>query len=315
MSKPDKGQSFAAFGDRIGYDIGPDMVRNIALQHQKIFDFFPDFGMFIASYIVRKSFSRRTTAPTAIKDCICFFFLNVFEDPVAGPRGRPGTIRERPLVRVFPSGHSHMSHFKKGAHRKIVSIMISGDYLKSFLKADASRFRFLFETDQTYWIEEVMSDEMLRTVNAIVQKEEPDGLKAYHYRLKGLELLYYLFQSLNGRDQSIYQKLRDADIRAMYKVRDRLVASLDQFTPVATLQQIARMNEVKMRQLFKQIFGRGIYDYFQDFRMREAARLIREERLSVSEAGYRLGFSNLSHFSRVFEKYIGKKPKKYSSGL
>jgi AraC-like DNA-binding protein len=41
--------------------------------------------------------------------------------------------------------------------------------------------------------------------------------------------------------------------------------------------------------------------------------LLKEEKLSVSDAGYRLGFTNLSHFSRVFEEHIGIKPKKYSA--
>ncbi|MBT2622581.1 helix-turn-helix domain-containing protein [Chryseobacterium sp. ISL-6] len=59
----------------------------------------------------------------------------------------------------------------------------------------------------------------------------------------------------------------------------------------------------------------GIYDYYQHLRMKEAARLLRDEKLSVSEAGYQMGFENLSHFSRVFEKHIGQKPKKYSNNL
>ncbi len=46
--------------------------------------------------------------------------------------------------------------------------------------------------------------------------------------------------------------------------------------------------------------------------MKEAARLLKENKLSVSEVGYKIGFSNLSHFSRVFEKHVGLKPKKYS---
>ncbi len=46
--------------------------------------------------------------------------------------------------------------------------------------------------------------------------------------------------------------------------------------------------------------------------MKEAARLLKEEQLSVSEVGYRLGFTNLSHFTRVFEEHIGMKPKKFS---
>ena len=48
--------------------------------------------------------------------------------------------------------------------------------------------------------------------------------------------------------------------------------------------------------------------------MQHAASLLREKGLSVSEAGYELGFSNLSHFSRLFEKLIGSKPKQYSKG-
>ncbi|MDR1610540.1 MAG: helix-turn-helix domain-containing protein [Candidatus Symbiothrix sp.] len=48
------------------------------------------------------------------------------------------------------------------------------------------------------------------------------------------------------------------------------------------------------------------------FWIKEAARLLKEEKLSVSDAGYRLGFTNLSHFSRVFAAHIGMKPKQYS---
>jgi len=72
------------------------------------------------------------------------------------------------------------------------------------------------------------------------------------------------------------------------------------------------MSESKMQRLFKQIFGNTIYNYHQFLRVQEAARLIKDEHMSVSEAGYKLNFSNLSYFSRLFEKHIGQKPKKYS---
>jgi AraC-like DNA-binding protein len=46
--------------------------------------------------------------------------------------------------------------------------------------------------------------------------------------------------------------------------------------------------------------------------MKESARLLKEEKLSVSEVGYQMGFTNLSHFSRVFKEHIGMKPKQYT---
>jgi len=72
------------------------------------------------------------------------------------------------------------------------------------------------------------------------------------------------------------------------------------------------MSEPKIRKLFQQTFGKGVFEYYQSARMKEAARLLKDKRLTVSEVGYQLGFTNLSHFSRVFEQYIGTKPKKYS---
>lgn len=304
---------FIQFANKIGYDIGADMAQNLEVQFQNSFDLYPDLGMFTASYVVKNTFSRHTIAPTSIKDCICFFFRNVYDNKPAGRGRKIRVINEKPVVRVFPSTHTHTSHFKKGSHRKIVSVFISAGYLKSFLKEDARQFQFLFDADNTFLIEEIMTDDILRTVNDIVKKEEPGILKSYYYKLKAMELLFYLFQSLSKRRQPVHKKMSEKDIKSLYKVRDMLVSSLDRPTPIARLKQIAGMNELKMRELFTQIFGMGIYDYFQHYRMKEAARLIQEEKLSVSEAGYRMGFENLSHFSRVFEKHIGKKPKKYSS--
>ena len=47
--------------------------------------------------------------------------------------------------------------------------------------------------------------------------------------------------------------------------------------------------------------------------MAEAARLL--ARLSVSETGYQLGFTNLSHFTRLFERHFQMKPKQYQATL
>jgi AraC-like DNA-binding protein len=71
------------------------------------------------------------------------------------------------------------------------------------------------------------------------------------------------------------------------------------------------MSETKLKLLFKQTFGDTIYNYYQKIRMEEAAFLLKQAGYSVSEVGYQLGFSNLSHFSRLFQRYYGNTPKKY----
>jgi AraC-like DNA-binding protein len=81
---------------------------------------------------------------------------------------------------------------------------------------------------------------------------------------------------------------------------------------IEALSAYANMSPTKLKRLFKQIFGNSIFSYYQEFRMKEAARLLKEEKLSVSEVGSHLGFTNLSHFSKVFKEHIGMKPKQFS---
>ncbi|MCF0058805.1 helix-turn-helix transcriptional regulator [Dyadobacter sp. CY356] len=78
------------------------------------------------------------------------------------------------------------------------------------------------------------------------------------------------------------------------------------------LAAYAHMSPTKLKRLFRQIFGNSIFNYYQEFRMKEAAFLLKRERLSVADVGYRMGFTNLSHFSKVFNEHIGMKPKQYS---
>ncbi len=313
--KTDK-QNLIQLADKIGFEVGENVVQNIEVKFQKTFDFLPEVAMFIASYVVKKTFTRETTAPKHIKDNIRFFFHNVFDYDEQTKGERKSKAQEKPpYVRVFPSALSYKSIFKKNSHVNVVSIIISADYLKSFLKEDAKLFQFLFDSGNNFLIEEIMTDDILRTVNDLIKKEEPGPLESYYYKLKAMDLLFYLFQSLSKREKSAHQKLSEKDIRAIYKVRDKIGSSLNKSSSIEELKQIAGMNELKMRKLFTQVFGMGIYDYYQHLRMKEAARLMRDEKMSVSETGYKMGFENLSHFTRVFEKHIGKKPKKYSREL
>lgn len=62
-------------------------------------------------------------------------------------------------------------------------------------------------------------------------------------------------------------------------------------------------------------FGNSIFSYYQAFRIKEAARLLTEGTLTVSEVGNQLGFTNLNHFSRVFYDHIGTRILKQFSRL
>ncbi|MDQ0107079.1 AraC-like DNA-binding protein [Chitinophaga terrae (ex Kim and Jung 2007)] len=301
------------YAGRVGLSLEKEL-QYLDVNFFNAFTFFPDMAMHFGSFIVKKNFVRQTGA-SAIDNSIGFLFYNIFEDnaPSAAGKQKARPPADPPFVRIFPFSISQKIRFVRNARVTHVSISISADYLKSFLKEETEYFRFLFDSTNNFLVEELMTDDILRTVNDIVKKEEPGALKSYYYKMKAMELLFYLFESLRKREKAAHQPLSEREIKAVYQVRDKMVSSLSEPTSIDELKRIAGMNELKLRRIFTQVFGMGIYDYYQHLRMKEAARLLREEKLSVSEAGYRMGFENLGHFTRVFEKHIGKKPKKYSN--
>ena len=139
-----------------------------------------------------------------------------------------------------------------------------------------------------------------------------ESMESHYYKLKCEELLCYIFALLLQREAVPASSMHIKDIKAIYAIKLWLQSHLNEAPDIASLSKQANMSEPKMRKLFKQTFGKGVFEYYQYMRMQEAARLLKEKHLTVSEVGYQLGFTNLSHFSRVFEQHTGMKPKKYS---
>lgn len=138
------------------------------------------------------------------------------------------------------------------------------------------------------------------------------AFELFFQRIKAEELICRLLMELEKRDEKHLYALNIHDIQAIYKVKEQMLEHLETPPVINELAVCANMSSSKLKRLFKQIFGNSIFSYYQEFRMKEAARLLKEEKLFVSDVGYHLGFTNLSHFSRVFEEHIGMKPKQYS---
>jgi AraC-like DNA-binding protein len=165
----------------------------------------------------------------------------------------------------------------------------------------------------SFFLHEAMTREMERTLKQLSQINETTPLPSLLYQTRAQELIYYLFTRLFSRKTGIALSIDQEDVNKIYQVRASILADLSAPPKLSDLARHIGMSSTKMKQLFRQIFGDSIYNYFQVERMNEAAQLLRD--FSVSEVGYRIGFSNLSHFTRLFEKHHQMKPKRYKDTL
>lgn len=68
-----------------------------------------------------------------------------------------------------------------------------------------------------------------------------------------------------------------------------------------------------LSRLFKETTGFYLTEYINITRIKEAQRLLRESRLSITEVAEQAGYDNFSHFGKMFKKLTGVSPRHYRS--
>jgi AraC-like DNA-binding protein len=72
------------------------------------------------------------------------------------------------------------------------------------------------------------------------------------------------------------------------------------------------ISRVHIHRKMKELTNQTTRDFIKNIRLQQAATLMEQNAgLSVSDVAYKVGFSNLSHFSTSFKEKYGLSPKDY----
>ncbi|MCL1670055.1 AraC family transcriptional regulator [Elizabethkingia ursingii] len=195
-----------------------------------------------------------------------------------------------------------------------INIEIDARYLDSLFYSyeKSSILKGLLQNTQPYLFEQALYPSLQEIVNDIISENTEEAFELFFLRVKAEELICRLLMELGKRDDKQLYALNLQDIETIYRIRALMLEDLGKPPVISELSAFAGMSPTKLKRLFSQIFGNSIFSYYQQFRMKEAAILLKEKKYSVSEVGYRLGFTNLGHFSKVFKQHIGINPKQYT---
>lgn len=80
---------------------------------------------------------------------------------------------------------------------------------------------------------------------------------------------------------------------------------------VNALCELSDINNKQMYRKVKQLTGMTPVEYIKSIRMKKAAMLLEQQKFSVAEVMYMVGFSNHSYFSKCFQTEFGKTPKQF----
>jgi AraC-like DNA-binding protein len=283
----------------------------------KSIDIESGFKLVIHHYTLQQAFHLKRMPSESTSDLISIVF-NSNEIPTDSPVDQQNALQflkeNGSAIQISSSILGTETLFPKNAEVYFVVIGIRAPLLGSILKIEKGNnvVQKILSGDATFFFHENMTVDEKKILEQLSKINEVEELSNLYYRIKVEELIYLLFSKLLARESLPMSTINKSDIDKLYSIRTAIIADVSMPPKLNELAKMAGMSETKMKQLFKQTFGDTIYNYYQKERMEEAAFLIKKAGYSVSEAGYHLGFSNMSHFSRLFEKHHGITPKKYS---
>jgi len=217
-----------------------------------------------------------------------------------------------PSLHIIPGDISCENFYPSGCNIIILIIEIRITFLSKLLKRHmkvelienilSGRQPFAFEGSE---------DNDLRLIQQLFDKRSSGPLDKMFYLSKVYELIHTIFSGMFNKNGEASSGVKIVDREKIDRVKQVILTNLAIPPRLKELATSVHLSEAKMRRLFKLVQGKSLYRYYEQERMKEAAKLIRTGEYTITEVGYMMGFSNLSHFSRLFAKYIGTKPKKY----
>lgn len=277
-----------------------------------------DFRLLMHCYTLKEDLVIKRNPAVEKNDLRSIFFYNneqAIELTYNNDSSIPFSQNNDSAIQVTTDDLSSTIRFPANTPIQYIVVGITASKLKSLLSIGKSNaiIKTITTDSASFLFFERMNVETKLLLKNIAYTDKNDALSHFYMQIKVQELLYLLFSKLSARENINCKNINSADAEKLLMIRNEILSDLSTPPVLNELAQIAGMSETKLKQLFKQTFGNTIYNYFQRTRMEEAAFLLKQAGYSVSEAGYELGFSNLSHFSRLFQRHYGMTPKKYTS--
>jgi len=309
-----------SFAGRIGTQVQGDILRLTPVLGEgflRRMRFSVDFSLITHHYKLKEELILRRSATLIDHNKINLLF-HINDKPFSAatvPSNTPYSGNDF-AIRITSTNIGSEINFPANTEIYFTVLSMTRIGLNSMLniKKPNSTVETILKGESGFLFYENMSDDMQKTLKKLTLTDIDHELGQLRVWIKVQELLCLLFDRLLTRDSVKQKSIHHADAELILMVKRIILTDLSIPPSLPALAAIAGMSTSRLTELFRQVFGHSIYEFYQNERMEEAVHLLTDLGYTVAEAGYQLGFSNLSHFSRIFERYHGAKPKRFSLG-
>ncbi len=213
---------------------------------------------------------------------------------------------------LFDLSYMLPAHTKK----RSISVILTREWIKKYMNMgvdDDEICNNYFSLKVQHLNQEPFNTEYRAYFNQVFDTPFNRPLRLLHIRNAVMMLIEIFFIRLYKKTKSIKdipaRKMNTGDLYKLMEVESILVKDFSKAPPtIVDLAAYTKMSVSKLKSAFKEVYGTGIYEYYQKNRMRKARNMLISHNFTVKEVGMKLGYSNLSNFSLAFKKEFGLLP-------
>ena len=214
-------------------------------------------------------------------------------------------------VNIYSGGLDMTLLFPAHTERNVVCVRMQRQKLEALLGMGKQDYLSEWLESGQFFLNEPLSPGMRGIIAELRLFPEGKALGRLFYHTRTMNLIYLLLEQLNRRTGAPCKTTDPLHLGQIFKAKALLLEDLAEPPTIAALANGVLMSESQLKQSFREVFGMSIYQYFQQARLEKAKELLAENKWTVKEVGYELGFTNIGHFSRLFERVYHVKPKKF----
>ena len=222
-----------------------------------------------------------------------------------------GNVKRR-VVFISSTNYPIQVQYSKNTELKLIGIYFKHSLLRKFLKKDV--FHYLKEYSQSRLKNSnkrtIVKEEdiLLREIFETDIHDELGKIVLYNRILLLVEKVLNRLL-ITEMPEARAKKPKEEDMGGLKEVESILSEKeLEKFPSINNLSRIAFMSSSKLKKRFKEVYGMKLYEFYNHNRLSKARKWIETGETNIKEAAYRIGFSNLSNFSKAFKKEFGFLP-------
>jgi AraC-like DNA-binding protein len=234
-------------------------------------------------------------------------------------RNRSFTLKEKEFSFLHHGKENIRAEFEGNREYQILGFSWSPsmlDQTAGYFPLLTEEFKKIFDDQDISFIStpRFAGKKTLRLVRDLLDSPFDAEVNKVYIEYKAREyLLLVMAESSKTQEPRIF--LSTAEKNKLFELGRRLQEDPSGKFPIDVLAKEMDMPEIKLKLAFKQIFGKGIFEFHLDQRMKEAHRLLKNSHLPTKMIASMTGYNHTTSFITRFREYFGYPPSRIQKKL